>query len=178
MRPPIGGSACAAVALTHRSVHSFIWSVLARAVQDFEMFTDLQAQIMDVKPHLILSAIPAGALSPCVWRAGAAVVEGGVSEGRTHASRCRAMSPFRLPRPPEVPARRTPGHGVRLFTMCPGRWAPARDARMPVPGTTSPSPGAESPETARAAAPRSSAPVRPSPARPGTGRSSAAGTGR
>ena len=64
------------------------------------------------------------------------------------------------------------------FTRCPRGWAPARDARMPVPGTTSPSPGAESPETAHAAAPRSSAPVRPSPARPETGHSSAAGTGR
>ena len=37
-----------------RTVHSFMRSVLARAVQDFEMYPDLHAQSMDVKPHLIL----------------------------------------------------------------------------------------------------------------------------
>ena len=41
------------------------------------------------------------------------MVEGGVSEGHTHASQCRAMSTLRLPRPPEAPARRTPPVTVR-----------------------------------------------------------------
>ena len=137
------------------------------------------AALLPVAVRVRDAAIPADAARGCVWRAGAAVVEGDASYGQASPSRGRVMSTLRLPlSTPEDPARPTPGHGVRALTRCPEGWAPGHDGRTPAPGTTSPSPGVESPGTARAAAPKSSAPARPSPARPGTAHSRAAGTGR
>ena len=122
------------------------------------------------------TAIPADVLGPCLWRAGAAVVEGGVSEGHTPPSRCRAMSTLRLPRPPEVPARRTPR--PRRAPCRAVRPAASAHQQLPIPA---PARRAPQPRLAGAVAvhappgPRLAGPVQP---RVAPGRGEPVGAGR